>query len=46
MADDIDRKLDAVLARLEAWQPYIDGIRVLQSAVEVLQHDVRATSPV
>jgi hypothetical protein len=42
MADDIDRKLDAVLARLEAWQPYIDGIRVLQSAVEVLQHDVRA----
>ena len=38
----IDHKLDAVIARLEAWQPHIDRIPMLQSAVEVLQRDMRA----
>ena len=38
----IDHKLDAVIAWLEAWQPHIDRIPMLQSAVEVLQRDMRA----
>jgi hypothetical protein len=40
--EEINRKLDAILSRLDAWQPNIDGIPILQRAIEVLQRDMRA----